>query len=44
MEAGEHSIIWDGTNGSGHSIASGIYFYTIQSGENFQSKKMALLR
>jgi hypothetical protein len=44
LEAGNHSVIWDGKNSSGASVASGVYFYTIQSGERFASKKMLLLR
>lgn len=44
LPAGPHSIIWDGANENGEAVSSGIYFYTIQSGEHFQSKKMTLLR
>ena len=44
LDAGSHSVIWDGRNSSGSPVASGIYFYTIQSGNNFASKKMLLLR
>lgn len=44
LGAGSHGIIWDGKSSSGSSVASGIYFYTIQSGEHFDSKKMLLLR
>lgn len=41
---GNHVVEWDGTNTSDFPVASGIYFYTIQSGDNFDSKKMLLLR
>jgi hypothetical protein len=44
MDAGNHSFIWDGRNNSGSQVASGIYFYTIQSGDRLDSKKMLLLR
>jgi len=44
LEAGSHSIIWDGRNKSGEKATSGVYFYTIQSGDHFDSKKMLLLR
>jgi len=44
LDASSHSVVWDGRNSSGLPVASGIYFYTIQSGENFASKKMLLLR
>lgn len=42
--AGEHSVVWDGRNGAGTPVSSGVYFYAIQSGDRFESKKMILLR
>lgn len=44
LGVGEHTVIWDGRNSSGVPVASGIYFYAIQSGEHFDSKKMTILR
>ena len=44
LESGLNSFVWDGKNARGESVSSGIYFYTIQSGDNFASKKMLLLR
>ncbi len=44
LDVGEHTVIWDGRNSSGVPVASGIYFYAIQSGEHFDSKKMTILR
>lgn len=44
LDAGSHSVIWDGRNSSGSPVVSGIYFYTIQFGDHFDSKKMLLLR
>ena len=41
--AGEHRIIWDGTNERGEAVASGIYFYKMQT-EGFSSvRKMSLI-
>ncbi|MGK9477012.1 T9SS type A sorting domain-containing protein [Melioribacter sp. OK-6-Me] len=37
---GTHSIIWDGTNGIGQKVASGIYFYKLEAGGESQVKKM----
>jgi hypothetical protein len=39
----QHEIIWDGLNQSGLSVASGIYFYTIEN-QYRNAKKMVLLR
>ena len=36
---------WDGTNESGEPVASGVYFYTIQAGDEFtETKKMVVAR
>ena len=36
---------WDGNNESGEAVASGVYFYTIQTGEGYTStKKMVVAR
>jgi hypothetical protein len=44
LDAGSHSIIWDGKNASGESVASGIYLYKIKA-EGFQkTRKMVLLK
>jgi len=39
MDAGSHSIVWDGS-----SLASGVYFYTVTSGEFSKTMKMTLLK
>jgi hypothetical protein len=44
LEPGIHSVTWDGRNDAGERVASGVYFYTIQSGERFDSRKMLVLR
>lgn len=44
LEAGFHSIIWNGTNAMGNPVSSGMYFYMIDA-ENFHDmKKMVLLK
>ncbi|MCP4581493.1 MAG: T9SS type A sorting domain-containing protein [candidate division Zixibacteria bacterium] len=43
-EAGLHSVIWNGCNAAGMPVASGIYFYRLESGEHADSEKMMLLR
>ena len=44
LEPGYHQIIWNGRNGFGQSIASGMYF-TVMRSENFKAvKKMVMLK
>ena len=43
-EAGEHSVIWDGSNSAGDQVVSGTYFYRIQAGDFSDTKKMSLVR
>jgi hypothetical protein len=44
LESGEHSVIWNGEDDAGSPVSSGMYLYAVQSGDNFQSKKMLVLR
>ncbi len=44
MEAGEHWIRWNGTDRNGQAVASGLYFYSLETGDFAASKKMILLR
>ena len=44
QKAGEHQIIWDGTDMTGQSVAAGVYFYKIQAGSFKATKKMVLIR
>ena len=45
QSAGRYVVEWDATNDSGHSLASGMYFYRLQAGEEFlEIKKMLLLK
>jgi len=41
---GKHSIRWDGTNDSGRSVSSGIYYYRLQAGDCVQVRKMLLIK
>jgi hypothetical protein len=42
--AGTHVIEWNGRDNSGHSVASGVYFYRLSSGTYTSTRKMILLK
>lgn len=44
LEAGEHTIVWDGTDESGNVLGSGMYLYRIKSGTWTATSKMILLK
>ena len=43
-KAGSHTVYWDGRNTAGESVASGIYFYAIQTGSFHATRKMLIKR
>ena len=38
------AVYWDGQNGLGESIASGVYFYKLQTDETSLMRKMVILK
>jgi hypothetical protein len=45
QNAGRYTLQWDATNNSGQPLSSGVYFYRVLAGGEFQShKKMLLLK
>ena len=44
LGAGTYNINWNGKNTNGLSVAGGVYFYSITSGESSIIKKMSLIK
>ncbi|NKB72696.1 MAG: T9SS type A sorting domain-containing protein [Candidatus Latescibacteria bacterium] len=42
--AGAHVISWDGRDQTGRALASGVYLYRLQVGQQVQTRKLLLLR
>ena len=40
--AGSYSIVWDSRDAQGHKVSAGVFFYRLESGQFFQTKKMVL--
>ena len=43
-EAGYHAVVWDGRDGGGAQVASGVYFYVLRANERTAIGKMSLVR
>ena len=44
VEAGQHSVTWDGLDNFGRPVASGVYIYRLVSGDQIAHKRMVLVR
>jgi hypothetical protein len=44
LEAGSHSIVWDGKDDSGSDVSSGIYFYRLSDSNGDNVRRMTLLK
>lgn len=43
-QAGNHELVWDGTNDRGDAVSTGVYFYRVRANDQVESKRMVLLR
>ncbi len=43
-DAGFHTVVWDGRDAENHPVGSGVYYYTVKSGELKAGHKMMLLK
>ena len=41
---GGHAVTWAGTDDADRGVASGVYFYRLQSGSRVETRKLLLLR
>jgi len=44
VAAGSHQVIWDGSDGSGRAVDTGLYWAVLQFGEGVQRQKMVLIK
>ena len=44
LAAGNYSVEWNGTDGAGRTLSSGVYFYSLRTGDQVESKRMVIVR
>ena len=44
VEAGTHSLVWDGRDSSGSAVSSGVYLLRLRSADRVITKEMVLTR
>jgi hypothetical protein len=44
LDAGLHSVVWNGTDANGNPVASGVYFYCLQAGSRTMMGKCLMLK
>jgi Cohesin domain/FlgD Ig-like domain/Putative Ig domain len=44
LPGGHHTVVWDGKDHSGNTVASGIYFYRLKAADYAAQKKMILIK
>ena len=44
LEEGQHEVVWDGRDGNGRSLGSGVYLYRLESSSTALTRQMTLLK
>jgi len=44
LAAGVHDVPWNGRDGAGHGVGSGVYYYRLQAGTHAITRKMLLIK
>ncbi len=44
LNNGQHKVVWNGTDNSGNSVTSGIYFYRLSHNGSSETRKMMLMK
>ena len=44
QDAGYYTVTWNGRDGSGNEVSSGVYFYRLTVGDFYATKRMVLLK
>jgi hypothetical protein len=44
MAAGNHTVVWNGTDNNNRAVSSGVYFYKMNSGNYSSTKKMIMMK
>jgi len=43
-EAGEHTVVWNGTDDNGRAVSSGVYYFKMNAGKYSSTKKMIMMK
>ena len=44
FEAGPHQVVWDGQDNAGRAVASGAYFYALETPDGASTRRLVLIR
>lgn len=44
MQAGEHTLVWNGTNQNGQPVSSGVYFYKLETDDHQEIRRMVMMK